>query len=110
MKNDEALARRAVDISRGAAGCVPACVALQQHRAAPAQDELQSVLVASHNLTGGRPLTPKEVEQARIQERQKYLDMLDTRLDATRAGIDYPRQAGKLQSWLDSINPAASPK
>lgn len=54
MKNDEALARRAVDISRGAAGCVPACVALQQHRAAPVQDELQSVLVASHNLTGGR--------------------------------------------------------
>lgn len=73
-----------------------------------ASDELQSVLIASHNITGAPPLTPKEVEQARIQERQKYLGMLDTRLDAQRAEIDYLRQSGKLQDWLQSLNPAVT--
>jgi outer membrane protein TolC len=74
-----------------------------------AHDQLESVLIASRNLTGGPPMTPKEVEQTRIQERQKYLEMLDTRLDAARAGIEYLRQAGELQKWLHSLNPAAAP-
>jgi outer membrane protein TolC len=70
-----------------------------------AQDELQSVLIAAKGSTGPAPVTPKEEQNARIQERQAYLEMLDARLSASRAEIDYLRQAGKLEDWLQSLNP-----
>lgn len=73
-----------------------------------ADDELQSVLIALHASNGGPPLTPKDEQNARIQERQKYLEMLDTRLDASRAEISYMRQAGQLQGWLQSLAPTAT--
>ena len=69
-----------------------------------AQDELQSVLIAGKASTGPVPVTPKEEQNARIQERQAYLEMLDARLSASRAQIDYLRQAGKLENWLHSLN------
>ncbi len=73
-----------------------------------AQDELQSLLIALHSSPGGGPApTPKEEQISRIQERQKYLNMIDTRLDAARAEIDYLRQTGQLEDWLHSLNPAA---
>lgn len=74
-----------------------------------AQDELQSLLVALHSSTGSAPVTPKEEQNARIQERQTYLEMIDTRLDASRAAIAYLRQKGKLQDWIESALPAADP-
>lgn len=74
-----------------------------------AQDELQSLLIALHSAPGGGPApTPKEEEVSRIQERQKYLDMIGTRLDAARTEIDYLRQSGQLEDWLQSLNPAGS--
>jgi outer membrane protein TolC len=73
-----------------------------------AQDELQSLLVSLHSSPGGGPAaTPREEQIAHIQERQKYLEMIDTRLDAARAEIDYLRQTGQLEDWLQSLNPAA---
>lgn len=72
-----------------------------------ANDQLQSVLVAEHGSTGGAPITPKEEIGARIQERQKYLDMLDARLASKQAEIEYLRQAGNLQKWLHSLDPVA---
>lgn len=75
-----------------------------------ASDELQSALIALHNPTGGPPLTPEDEQNARIQERQKYLEMLDTRLAAARAEIDYLGQSGQLQRWLESLNPAPPPQ
>lgn len=77
-----------------------------------AQDELQSVLIQEHTLTGGAPLTPKEEVGARMEERQKYLDLLDARLDAQKAAVLYLRQAGQLESWLVSLanGPSAPPE
>ena len=73
-----------------------------------ANDELQSVLVAEHGSTGGSPITPKEEMGARIQERQKYLGMLDAKLASEQAEIEYLRQAGELQKWLKSLGPEAA--
>ncbi len=73
-----------------------------------AQDQLQSVLIAEHASSGGPVLTPKDEEGARIQERQKYLEMLNTRLDAARAKIDYLRQTGQLEQWLQSLHISAT--
>lgn len=73
-----------------------------------AHDELESVLVAEHGSTGATPLTPKDEMGARIQERQKYLDLLNSRLTADQAEIEYLRQAGELRKWLQSLSPAAA--
>ena len=73
-----------------------------------AHDELESVLVAEHGSTGATPLTPKDEIGARIQERQKYLDLLNTRLTADQAEIEYLRQTGELRKWLQSLSPAAA--
>lgn len=64
---------------------------------------MQSVLIQEHTLTGGAPLTPKEEVGARMEERQKYLDLLDARLDVQKEAVLYLRQAGQLESWLASL-------
>lgn len=72
-----------------------------------AQDELQSVLIALHASAGGPPVTPKEEQNARIEERQSYIETIDARLAAARAEIAYLRQSGQLQNWIhlpDSIS------
>lgn len=68
-----------------------------------AQDELQSVLIQEHTLTGGAPLTPKEEMGARMAERQKYLELVDARVDAQKAAVLCLRQAGQLETWLASL-------
>jgi outer membrane protein TolC len=68
-----------------------------------AQDALQSVLIQLHSPAGAMPITPREEQQAHIEERQRYLDLLDARRDALKAEVEYLRQSGQLESWLQSI-------
>jgi outer membrane protein TolC len=65
-----------------------------------AQDELKTAEVKSHQDMGAPPITPKEVENAHIEERQKYVDMLDARLEERKAQITFLRLTGQLDSWL----------
>jgi outer membrane protein TolC len=65
-----------------------------------AQDQLQSLLIAMHASSGGPPVTPKEEQNARIEERQSYIETIDARLDASRAEIAYLRQSGQLDDWI----------
>lgn len=66
-----------------------------------AQNELSATAIQLRGATGRPPLTPKEEQTAHIDERQRYLDLLDTRLRSEKAEINYLRQIGKLGSWLD---------
>jgi outer membrane protein TolC len=68
-----------------------------------AQDALQSVLIQLHAPAGAMPITPREEQNAHIEERQRYLDLLDARRDAIKAEVAYLRQSGQLESWLQSI-------
>lgn len=68
-----------------------------------AQDELKSTTIKVHAFDGSPPLTPKEEQNARIQERQKYLDLLDARLQLNKAKISLLRQSGQLDSWIHSL-------
>ena len=68
-----------------------------------AQNELQSTTVQLHSSSGGPPLTPKEEQTARIQERQRYLDLLDAKLQLRKAHISLLRQNGQLDDWLQSL-------
>lgn len=71
-----------------------------------AQDELADVQAQSHHATGGPLVTPKDVENAHIEERQRYVEMLDAKLQARKAQITWMRLTGRLDDWLGSLAPA----
>ena len=76
-----------------------------------AQDELGDVETQSRHVTGGPIVTPKEVENAQIEERQKYVEMLDAKLQARKAQITWMRLTGRLDGWLASLGePAGAPR
>jgi len=72
-----------------------------------AQDELGDVEAQSQHATGGPMVTPKEVENAHIEERQKYVEMLDAKLQARKAQVTWMRLSGRLDGWLASLRQAA---
>lgn len=74
-----------------------------------AETELNSALVQMKQTSGGPLMTPKDEMNARIQERQKYLDLLDARLQLAKAEISLLRQTGGLEKWLESSPRAARP-
>ncbi len=73
-----------------------------------AQDELGGVEAQSQHATGGPMVTPKEVENAHIEERQKYVEMLDAKLQARKAQITWMRLTGSLDAWLASLREPAA--
>jgi len=72
-----------------------------------AQDELGDVEAQSQHATGGPMVTPKEVENAHIEERQKYVEMLDAKLQARKAQITWMRLTGRLDGWLAGLSEEA---
>ena len=56
--------------------------------------------------TPGAPpqLSPTAEQQARIDERQKYLDALDAGLDLSKARLDLLRALGHMQDWLNELH------
>jgi outer membrane protein TolC len=76
-----------------------------------ARDQLEAAEAQSQHATGGPAITPKDVENARIEERQKYVEMLSAKLDARKAQITFLRLTGRLDGWLSSVNQlAAAPR
>ena len=54
---------------------------------------------------GGPPqLSPTAEQQARIDERQKYLDALDAAFDLSKARLDLLRALGHMQDWLNELH------
>jgi outer membrane protein TolC len=68
-----------------------------------AQMQLNAVLAqltANNASTGATPMTPKDEQNARLDERQKYADFLSTQQDLQRSTIRLMRETGQLDSWL----------
>jgi len=74
-----------------------------------AASELDSVLVEMKHSNGGPVVTPKEEMNVRIQERQRFLDLLDAKLQLAKAQISLLRQTGKLDAWIRTIPSSAQP-
>ena len=80
-----------------------------------AQEQLQVVLVQlQSNPAGGPPITPKDEQNARIQERQRTIDMLDAEFQLRQAEVSLLRQTGGLGDWLKQAGllgsaPASTP-
>ncbi len=67
-----------------------------------AREQLQSVttqLQSGTGTNGGTPLTPKDEELAKIEERQRYTEMIDANLQLEVAQINLLRSLGRLEDW-----------
>lgn len=74
-----------------------------------AQDELAAAEEQSHHATGAPLVTPKEVINAHIEERQRYVEMLAARLESRKAQITYHRLSGQLDEWIRaSVTPSSA--
>ncbi len=76
-----------------------------------AQDQLDAVLVRLQASTGAMPgeqLTPKDEQNARLQERLRTYDMLTADLQLKQAEVMLMRQEGSLSNWLAAAVPAAT--
>jgi outer membrane protein TolC len=55
---------------------------------------------------GAQPqLSPTAEQQARIDERQKYVDALDAGLELSKARLNLLRALGHMQDWLNELHP-----
>jgi outer membrane protein TolC len=76
-----------------------------------AEEQLKSVttqLEVGNGASGtpGAPpqLSPTAEQQARIDERQKYIDAVDSGLDLSKARLNLLRALGHMQDWLDELH------
>ncbi len=71
-----------------------------------AQQQIDVLLVQLQNGTGnpeGPQMTPKEEQNARIAEREKYLVFLDVQFELHQTEIALLRQTGQLNGWLQRL-------
>ncbi|WP_263384872.1 TolC family protein [Granulicella arctica] len=71
-----------------------------------AQQQLDAMLLQlqGNGNSGGRQMSPKDEQNARIAEREKYLSYLDTNLQLRQTQINLLRQTGQLEPWLKSLS------
>jgi outer membrane protein TolC len=71
-----------------------------------AQQQLDVMLVqlkVGTGSTAGVQMTPKDEQNSRIAEREKFLTLLDTSLQMRQSQIILLRQTGELESWLKTV-------
>jgi len=71
-----------------------------------AQQQLDVMLVQLRTGTGnsaGPQMTPKDEQNSRIAEREKYIALLDAEFQMRQAQIALMRQTGQLEPWLKSV-------
>ena len=68
-----------------------------------AQEQID-VILAQLTAAAGNPdkpqMTPKDEQNARLQERAKFIELLDAQLQLNQAQINLLRQSGQLDAWL----------
>ena len=70
-----------------------------------AQEQLKAVDTELANGSGnpnGQAVTPRDAQQAHIQERERYLDMLDADFSLLKVQLNLLRVTGHLDSWIHS--------
>jgi outer membrane protein TolC len=76
-----------------------------------AQDQLKATAIQL-SADGRNPLAPpmttEDEQNAHIQERQRYLDVLDAELQLQEAQISLLRQSSRLDDWLKSLMSAGT--
>jgi outer membrane protein TolC len=75
---------------------------LDQQLAKEQLDVMMVQLTAGTGNSSGPQMTPKDEQNSRIAEREKYLTYLDAGLQMKQAQISLMRQTGELETWLKS--------
>ena len=76
-----------------------------------AQQQLDILLLQLDSGTGNPDapqMTPKDEQNARIAEREKFLSLLDSRFEMQQIEINLLRQTGALEQWLRTVAHAAT--
>jgi len=76
-----------------------------------AQDQLDTVLLrlqANAGASQGEQLTPKDEQNARLQEQLRTIDMLTADLQLQQTMVTLMRQEGSLTNWLAATVPGAT--
>ncbi|MBB5059825.1 outer membrane protein TolC [Granulicella aggregans] len=72
-----------------------------------AQEQLDIVLAqlsADNGSSGGPLMTPKDEQNARLQERARAIDLLEAEFQLNQAQINLMRQTGQLDTWLKNVD------
>lgn len=67
-----------------------------------AQENVDAVITQLQNGTGNpnaAPLTPRDEQKARIEERRRYVDKLDADFQLTQAEVQLQRSLGTVEGW-----------
>lgn len=70
-----------------------------------AQEQLQTVETELTNGSGtpnGQPITPRDAEQAHIEERERYEDSLDAEFSLMKVELSLLRTTGQIMEWVRS--------
>jgi outer membrane protein TolC len=71
-----------------------------------AQDQLDTVIAQLESGSGqssSAPMTPREEQSARIEERQRFEDSLDADFELTRARLTLLRTIGSVEDWAKTL-------
>jgi hypothetical protein len=73
-----------------------------------AQDQLDTITTQLRlaGNSGGAPPLPKDEQVARINERSRFVDTLETRFQLTQAGLTLLRSMGRIEDWAKEVPPA----
>ena len=70
-----------------------------------AEEQLNSTLIqlqSGAQPNGAAVMTPEDEQNARLQERQRYIELLSTQFELQQAQVNLLRQTGVLDDWLKS--------
>jgi outer membrane protein TolC len=76
---------------------------IAQLRSDLAQEQLEAIRAQLQNGGGSAnatPVTPKDEQLARIQERERYVDALDATFSMVKAQLMLMRSTGRIQDWV----------
>src|SRR5581483_80582 len=70
-----------------------------------AHEQLETIEAELANGTGGanaQPVTPREAQQAHIEERERYEDSLDANFSLMKVELNLLRTTGEIMEWIRS--------
>jgi outer membrane protein TolC len=76
---------------------------LQNELAQSQLDAIITQLNSGSTAPGASPLTPREEQQARIEERRRFSEVLDAGFEITKAELSLLRATGGIEEWYKSL-------
>ena len=75
---------------------------LQSELAASDLETVTAQVSSGSSSPGGQSLTPRDEQNAHIQERQRYLEYLNSKFDLLKAELSLLRMVGSIEDWAKS--------